>query len=294
VQMRNAGSLDASSCILLYNNRVSMTHESNFQFHSSRSVIPTLMLFPVFAVFVSINLGTPYLVSIVLFYGMPGIYLGIRYGYRWQFIKGFLFALTTSIPFAIIVDYVGISSGVWYTPKTIFPMRFLGVIPFEDFFWLISATFTIAVIYEILVDRGKHEIMDRRMLYFFSLTAPLLCMFFLIPEFTRWSIYEIDSQYTYLALGILFFLLPAVLFLLRYSLFLKRSLPLIGYFLYLTFCFEISAIHLRQWIFSGRYILSPIKIIGNVYIPLEELFFVGIIGPLAVIAFYEFFDDDRR
>ena len=60
-----------------------------------------------------------------------------------------------------------------------------------------------------------------------------------------------------------------------------------GYFTYLTLLFEIVATFLKQWIFSGAYIFSPLNIFGNTPIPLEELFFVGFVGPLAAVAFYE-------
>ncbi len=251
-----------------------------------------LILFPIIATFVSIFFINSYPLSTILFYGVPGIYLSLRFGHLWQEKKGLLFAILVATPFAIIVDYIGIQSGLWYTPTSYFTVRFLGVIPWEDFLWMITATYTMIIIYETLLDKGKHELLDRRMLYFLLSAAIVLSGFFLLILTGRSDLFIFNSQYTYLVLGSLFFLLPTVLFILKFPKFLKRFLPLSAYFLYLTILFEIIATYLNQWIFTGTYLLPPINIFGNTPIAYEELFFVGIIGPMAAVAFYEFFDDD--
>lgn len=253
-----------------------------------------LILFPIIATIISIFLVNSYPISTILFYGVPGIYLLLRFGHLWQGKKGLLFAIVVATPFAIIVDYIGIKSGLWYTPKSYSAVRFLGVIPWEDFLWMITATFTMIIIYETLLDKGKHELLDHRMLYFILSAAIVLSSFFLLLLVGRSDLFAFDSQYTYLAIGSLFFLLPAILFIIKFPKFLKRFLPLSGYFLYLTILFEITATYLGQWIFTGKYLLSLLNIFGNTPVAYEELFFVGVIGPMAAIAFYEFFDDDRK
>ena len=71
---------------------------------------------------------------------------------------------------------------------------------------------------------------------------------------------------------------------------LMKSLPVMGYFLYITILFEFSATTLQQWVFTGEYLLPPLIAFGNA-IPWEESFFVGIVGPLATNLGYEFFDN---
>lgn len=253
-----------------------------------------LILFPIIATAISIFIINSYPLSTILFYGVPGIYLSLRFGHLWQEKKGLLFAILVATPFAIIVDYIGIQSGIWYTPQSYFATRFLGVIPWEDFFWMITATYTMVIIYETLLDKGKHELLDRRILYFLLSAAIVLGSFFLLLLLGRSDLLIFDSQYTYLVLGSVFFLFPTVLFVLKFPKFLKRFLPLSAYFLYLTILFEITATHLNQWIFTGIYLLPPLNIFGNAPIAYEELFFVGIIGPMAAIAFYEFFDNGEK
>jgi lycopene cyclase domain-containing protein len=249
---------------------------------------------PCAAVTTSILLDTPYLVSILLFYGAPGIYVTFRFGQSWQALKGLLFAIIVSTPFAIVVDYIGTISGLWYVPQTLFKERFFGVIPFEDVLWMLSASYTVVVMYEILFDTGKHELIDRRIRYFVFFAFLVLSVFFLALATGNHALLKWDSRYAYLLLGATFFLIPALLFMWHFPKFLRRSAFLVGYFLYLTVTFEITATLLGQWVFMGRYLISPLIIFANDPIPYEELFFVGVVGPLAVVALYEFFDDDLR
>jgi len=249
---------------------------------------------PIAGALVSIGFNAPYLLSILLFYGAPGIYCALRFGHRWQAIKALFFAVVASFPFALVVDYIGTVSGVWYAPHTLFPGRFLDIIPWEDFIWMAVAAYTIIVLYEIFLDRGKREFADRRMWHFVLFSLLGLSAFFLVLASGNQGAFVWGSQYAYLYLGVAFFLLPAALFLWRFPQFLIRFLPVAGYFLYLTALFEITATHLQQWIFTGSYLLPPLNTLGNNPVPYEELFFVGVVGPLAAIALYEFFDDDEK
>lgn len=253
-----------------------------------------LILLPMVGVFLSVIFSVPYIVSIFLFYVAPAIYLALQFGHWWQEKKAVIFAIVFSMPFAIIVDYIGIKSGIWYTPHSIFATRFLTTIPLEDFLWMIAGTYTIITIYETLLDKSKHELVDRRVLYFvFSAIFALGVFFFLLVSGNQ-QILVFNSKYTYLILATIFFLLPALFFLIKFPKFFRKLLPLLGYFFYLTFLFEVTATYLGQWVFNGQYIVPPLNIFGTAPIAWEELFFVGIVGPITAIAFYELFDNGRK
>lgn len=253
-----------------------------------------IALLPLVGAGISILLNTPYLISILLLYGAPGIYVTFRFAQGWQTLKAFLFASVTGIPFTIIVDYIGTESGTWHVPATLFPTRFLNLIPWEDFFWMFAATYTILICYEVFCDRGKREVLDQRMSYFILSALVGLSLFFFALDSANNGLFDWNSKYTYLTLGTVFFLLPSLAFLWRFPGFLSRSLAMVGYFLYLTVAFEITAAVLHQWLFTGKYLIPPIDLVGNSPIPYEEVFFVGLVGPLAVVALYEYFDDDLR
>jgi hypothetical protein len=251
-----------------------------------------LLAFPVLAAAVSLCAKAPYLISILLFYAVPGIYVTVLFGNARQAAKNLLFAVVTSIPFTIVVDFIGTASHVWYVPQTVFPARLLGVVPWEDFLWMGVATYTIVTLYAVVSDKGNHKIASRRMLYFVAIASLAINVLFALLLSGLSTLFILNSRYTYLGLGVTFFAAPASLFLWRSPQFLRRVAPLVGYFFYATIVFELCATVLRQWIFVGTYLLPPLRFFGIGPIPYEELFFVGIVGPVAAIAFYEFCEVD--
>lgn len=253
-----------------------------------------LLLFPVIAMIVSTQLINSYALSTVLFYGLPGIYLSFRFGQVWQIKKVFLFAILFTIPFTIVVDYIGIKSGLWYTPTSSLIVRFLNTTPWEDFLWMIVGAYTIVMIYETLINQGKQELINRRALYFLLPAVIIIVVFFFILTVFGSEVFVFHGKYTYLILASIFFLSPALLFIIKFPEYLKKFLPISMYFLYLTIFFEITATYLNQWIFTGQYLIQPLNIFGNTPIPYEELFFVGIIGPMTAVSLYEFFDKDVK
>jgi hypothetical protein len=253
-----------------------------------------LLAFPLIGAAVSLCAKTPYLISTFLFYVVPGIYVTIRFGHMWQATKNLLFSVVIAIPFTIVVDFIGTSSHVWYVPHTVFSTRFLGIIPWEDFFWLGLATYTIVALYAALLNEGERELAGPRLWYFVALASLMVIVFLVLLLSGLSEFFTSNSRYTYLGLGVAFFALPAGLFVWRFPWFLRRTAPLVAYFFYITILFELSATLLRQWVFTGTYLFPPLSVFGGGPIPYEELFFVGIVGPVATIAFYELCDDDLK
>ena len=249
-----------------------------------------LVFFPLIAIGLSLGFGLPYLVSALLIYFLPGFILDLTYGTWRMFVRHFLFAAIVSIPFAIIVDFIGTSSHLWYVPHSIFASRFMGVLPYEDFFWMIFAIYTMVTLYDYFKRARSHDapLINRRMWRFIIPAILALACFFILayadPTFFIWN-----TPWAYVFLGLVFFALPAIVFffLAKYS--WKHAIRVAGYFLYVTIILEIVGSFLKDWIFVGSYLLSPLTI-RAVTIPYEELFFVGVIGPLAAIGFYEYFD----
>ncbi len=150
------------------------------------------------------------------------------------------------------------------------------------------------MIYETLLNKKRQELAYRRMLYFILPAIIVLVIFFFILATGRSEIFVFNGKYTYLILASIFFLFPALLFMVKLPKYLKFFLPISGYFLYLTILFETTATYLNQWVFAGQYLIQPLNIFGNTPIPYEELFFVGIIGPMTALSLYEFFGNNRK
>ena len=247
---------------------------------------------PLVSVLLTICLRTPYLLSIFLFYGAPAIYISFRFLHLRQILKGVIFVVIVTIPFSIVVDYIGISSGVWYVPATLFSNRFLGVIPWEDFVWMFVATYSIFAIYVACVGNGTPKLINRRMGHFMLFAILGLSCFFLVLALGGRVVFVWPTRYAYFCVGLLFFLMPAAVLWRRSLKMLLRFFPFILYFLYLTVAFEMSVSVLALWIFPGTYLFPPLILFGQNPIPYEELFFVGIVGPLAAAGFYQYFEGE--
>jgi hypothetical protein len=221
-----------------------------------------------------------YVVAIVLFYLLPALYLLV--GNKTPIGKMLIFSSIISIPFFVIVDYIGTISGIWEVPQS--PFRLLGVLPLEDYLWLLCGTVLILVYYSVKSPQPKPMFINFKVLTFGSIVALSLftIIYQIFPSTLVWS-----GKFSYLLLGSLFFLLPGLLISMRYPGLIKEELKIIPYFLYTTLSFEMIATHQGYWIFTGDYIFSPLTIAGIGLVPLEELFFVGVAGPIAAVAFYK-------
>ncbi len=168
------------------------------------------ILMPVLAVVLSLNFKTLYLVSALLFYGMPALYAAVKCGDLKKVSQLFLFSSILSIPFAIIVDIIGTLSKVWYVPHSIFATRFLGIMPWEDFVWMIAATFTMVMLYEAFSKRISINLATKRMSYF-VLTAVIALSVFISLKMTDPTLFIWTSKYTYSYSGNHIFSFPSTI-----------------------------------------------------------------------------------
>ncbi|HCX26022.1 MAG: hypothetical protein UX01_C0004G0002 [Candidatus Collierbacteria bacterium GW2011_GWB2_45_17] len=164
-----------------------------------------LILFPLISVTLSLFFKVNFLTSILLFYGLPSLWFSIRTSR--QILKTFIFSLFISIPFGLIADYIATVDRAWLITSTVFPFRIFGVVPIEDLIWGFFVVYSTVIVYEHFLDKGKHELIDKRMKY---LMWPLLSVLslFLITFFTKPEI--LNLKFAYLYIGLFFFLLPTV------------------------------------------------------------------------------------
>jgi hypothetical protein len=66
-----------------------------------------------------------------------------------------------------------------------------------------------------------------------------------------------------------------------------------AYFFYLSFLYEILAIHYGWWGFHSENFIGWFSILGTKF-PLEELVWWIMLFALAVLSCYEYFDDDEK
>jgi len=247
-----------------------------------------LILFPIISVVSSLLLKANFLISIFLFLGLPSIYFSFRTPE--QIKKTLAFALIVTVPFGILFDYIATVGKAWFITSTVFPFRLFGVIPIEDFIFGFFLVYSIIIFYEHFLDKGKHELVDKRMKYLLWPLIIFLLIFFIVI-FTRPDLLVIP--YAHFWTGIVFIFLPAITFLSFFPRLLSKYVKIGSYFFILSLLFELTALQLHQWSFPASKYIGWVSLFGQRF-PFEELFFWLVLFSIGILSYYEFFDDDRK
>jgi len=246
-----------------------------------------LFLIPVCGAAATVLLHLSYLNSILLFLGLPILYLSFRAS-RVALIKSALFAFIFALPLSIVLDYIIVADGGWFVPASI--LRILGIVPFEDILFGFLSAWAITLIYEFFLEHPEKRIFRSKMKELATVVAAALSFFILILIVSP-SLLQIS--YAFLILCFLFLLLPLLFMLWRYPQLDKKYLMVGGYFFFMSLCWELSALYVGQWEYLGFHYIGWLGIFGF-KLPVEEFVFLWVAYAPAVLAWYEFFDDDRK
>jgi hypothetical protein len=246
-----------------------------------------LTIFPFLATGLSLYFKTNFLVSIFLFFGLPSLWFTYRTPHK--SLKTLIFASVFTIPMVLLIDYLAGGDASWHV-ATIFPVRILDTIPIEDFFVGFGMAYYTIIFYEHFLDKGKHDLIDKHMKYviwpFILLFTVVLGNYFLMDK-------PLTIPYAYLWLGIILIIVPCVTFLSIFPRLLSKYVTTSAYFFLLYLIFEITALELEQWSFPGNNFIGWIELFQYRF-PFEELFFWIGTSTIAILSYYEFFDDDRK
>ncbi len=248
-----------------------------------------VVFFPVLATFLTLALKTNFLVSILLFFGLPSAYLAIRN--RGILGKSVIFAFCFGTIFWLLLDPLATINGAWIITGTVFPIKIFGIITIENYIFALLWTLYATIFYEHFFDRGrKGDPISPRIrypLYLFSAVITIITMLFYAHA--SW----LYIPYFYLSAGLILAIIPLIIFLCEFPFFLKRFFALGAYFAFLLFLFEIAALRNGQWSFPGNNFIGSITLFGCSF-PLEELLIWIVAATPGLISYYEFFADDRK
>ena len=248
-----------------------------------------IILFPIVAAVLTLVFKTNFLVSTLLFFGLPSLYLSFRK--PGIIFKSLIFTALFSIPLAIVIDYLALMDKSWFVPTTVFNFRFLGIIPIEDFIWGFLCVFFAIMFYEYFLDFGKKE--DRLAKNIKYLTIILLSLLILFFLFLFVSPGLLHIKYFYLKGGLILALLPLITFLSFFPRLWTKYVKIGVYFFGLSLLFELVGLHTNQWTFPSHNFIGFVEIFG-LKIPFEEFLFFIVLGVPWMLSYYEFFADDKK
>lgn len=245
----------------------------------------TLILFAlpllIFILVIS-GLKISYLISLLLFFGIPCLYLSFKN--KKKVAKLALFSLLVGFPVAIIFQLVAYSDHSWTVPQSILPWRLFGITPLEDFLWMFLTLFTLLLFYEYYRKEEYNLMLPKRFLILiialFSLAGAIIATHLLFPSL-------LNIPYAYTWLGTVFFLIPVIVFLTRNPHYFSRFIPVTLFFFFIHLLFEITGVLLNHWQFTGTNYLGWMSFLG-VKFPVEEFVFVLILGGFSAGTYYEF------
>lgn len=247
-----------------------------------------ILVWPVIASAVSIVFQVNFLLSTILFYIVPSVYLSFRLPYT---IKKSLSISFGALPVLLVTDWIAVKTGTWYFPTSVFNHRLFGTTVFEVVLWLFAYVYFVVLFYEYFLDSRLREKKFHPRFKFFIIGSITLFLFFLITLFVTGAFFEIP--YVYLVFGIIFCFIPIPIFLFKFPRLLNRIVILVVYFFTTSLLWEIIALKLNQWTFPGSYFVGWVEVL-NVRFPIEEFLVWIVLGSAAVIVWYEYLEDDCK
>ena len=249
-----------------------------------------LILWPIAASILSFIFQANMLFSTLLFFGVPSIYLSIR-NHR-SVKKALLFSAALGLTLSIVTDYVMTKTGSWNFPNSVFPRLFGGYVTVEQTIWILFFLYFVVIFYETFLEKDSNrEVASPNLKYLFLITSAIFSVFIF---FYLWRPEFLSIDYFYLKSGIVLTVIPLALVLLKFPRLYKKFAIAAAYFFFFSFIYELTGLSLGHWEFTGaRQYLGMMEILGLRF-PLEEFFFWISSGAMGILAYYEFFDDDKK
>ena len=261
----------------------------NFFVEKSKKIdLIFLLIYPIFGAIFSHLLLINVFSSVLVFFGLPSLYLTIRaikYAKR-----SIIFSLIVSVPLVIVVDYIAHLTDQWVVPYSILP-RIFQYVSIEVIIWGIFNCYFVVMFYEYFIHHHFTKKLYCRQLRYLFIVGLLLFILFLFAY--NFSPAYLHIPFFYLWVGLVIVLIPTILQLFTHPKFISKFFETAAYFFYLTLTYEITALQLGWWDFPGEQFIGWVSIF-NIRFPLEELIFWLLLFAMCILTFYEYFDDKEK
>lgn len=243
-----------------------------------------LVLLPITATFLSLFTKANLFLSSIFFYGLPSIYFSFRNSHAIK--RTLLFTFVFGLPAAIVVDHAAHFSDVWFVP-TIFP-RIFGLATWEAVFWALCWIYAITIFYEHFLDKGRHNPFDKRMKNLVTIMIIAMALYVLVwLGKPGWQF-----PFPYASFGFVFLVVPIVLFLGMFPKLISKYVKIAVYFGILGFINELTSLSLGNWYWPNSQFIGWMQF-GSHRFPFEEFIYYILLGSVAILCYFEYFDDEH-
>lgn len=247
-----------------------------------------ILAFVAFSTWLTLHFQVRALVSALLYFLLPSIYLLIRRKLPLQRIV--VGALFLGLLVSFSVDFLLSFNNAWNENfhQLVFPYKLFGFLPIDEPIWFFIWALEIIVFYEYFFEREKTSKISknfrRGLTIFFTILFIILFLFKFFPS-------SIQFDYIYAIIGSLI-VIPIVYVVHKNPKLIVKFLKAELFFFFLYLIHELAAVHTRQWNFEGSYIGSIT--LFSITFPFEELFFWMLLSSSSILSLYEIFVDDTK
>lgn len=241
------------------------------------------------AVPVSLIFRTNFLVSTILFFGIPSIYLLFRQHRQLRHI--FAASVLFGVVFGFAFDFLAEINNAWSwagTDQLVFPWKILGVVSIDVMVWFFFWVLFAVVFYEHFFEQDRKVRLSSHFKY--ALIPMLVVVVLLVVVYINKK-ELLFIPYAYFVLGV-FTLLPFIYLLIKSRHSLPKLIKASLFFVPLYFVYELTALSLGQWTFPGQYIGTVS--IQSIIFPIEELFVWIFASSTILLSYYEVYVDDMK
>jgi hypothetical protein len=256
---------------------------------SLRLDLTVVILLVVLAVPISLFFKTNFLTSTILFFAVPSIYLLVKQ--KRQLGRIFAASGIFGIIFGFAFDFLAEVNNAWSwagTDQLVFPYKILGVVNIDVMIWFFFWVFFAVIFYEHFFERDRAKKISSHFKYALFPMSVVVILLTIVHTFKQELLL---IPYAYLILGI-FTLFPFAFLMIKRPHILPKLLKASIFFIALYLVYEITALSLDQWRFTGEYV-GVIKM-GKILLPLEELFIWIISSSTILLSYYELYIDDMK
>lgn len=256
----------------------------------SKLEFAVLLIWPIVASLLSFLFNAQIYLSLLLFLGVPAVYLSCRHPKLIK--KSLLFSVIFSLPAAFLLDYVMEYTNGWAIGRMELPhIWILQHVSLLQIIWLILYSYLIVIYYEAFFDRNVSKSVYARTKDLIILGVGTVCLLIFFHYIAKSALY---INFFYLKIGLVAVLLPLLVFWIRTPSVTAKFFKVGSYFFFFTLIYELTALQLGQWSFPARnQFIGHVTLAGSTF-PVEELFFWVMISSVAILAYYEYFDDDGK
>lgn len=242
-----------------------------------------LLILPLLVASLTLYLPINLLFSTLLFFGVPCVYISIKR--KDIVLRTLVYSFIVSF-ISIFTDYLAEQDQSWVS-TSMFNMRVAGIVPFEALVWMFAFVYLIVAYYLYFFDTKKHNIIGKRLSLVISAAGAVLIWLLLTVTFDH----SFRVEYYYIKFGLLFLLLPLLLFMLTYPKYNKIFIAITPYFFIIGLVNLLVSLDQEHWSYPGENFIGWVTI-ASYRFPLEELVFWIILFPSFLVSQFELFNND--